>query len=292
MAAGTGLYFYISGNSTYNQTNAGEAGIPEERQVTVRSVKPETGALTVVRNFTGEISAVDQADIYSEAPGRLRRYTFSEGDEVKKNDILALIDREVTGMDFEPIGIRSPIEGVVTRLYPGIGGTVTTQNPVVTVANLSQMKVSFSIPEKDLGFVDRGNRAILRVTARPGVIFEGKVVRISQSLDSLSRTAYAEAFFDNPERVLLPGMFGELEVIVRNIQDALLIPIDAALRSHDKNGMHVYINENGTAVKKDITAGYSEGGNIQIAAGLSPADKVIVEGQYFLEDGDKVREAE
>ncbi|NLB34722.1 MAG: efflux RND transporter periplasmic adaptor subunit [Elusimicrobia bacterium] len=292
LLVGTGIYFFISGPTSQNQDNlASKVEKPAERQLSVRSREPEIGEMKILRHFTGEVSAVNQANVYAEAPGRLRKYAFEEGDEVKENDVLAFLDREITGMKFEPMSIRSPIKGVISRLYPGIGDTLTPQQALATVANLNRMKVSFNIPEKDLEYVSRGNLAKLKVSARPGVILEGEVVRISHSLDSLSRTAYAEAHFDNPNRVILPGMFADLEVTVKIIQDTLLVPIDAAIRSHDESEMHVFINDNGIARRKQVVTGYSASGKTQIIEGLSPEEKVIVEGQYFVKDGDPVREA-
>ena len=86
-------------------------------------------------------------------------------------------------------------------------------------------------------------------------------------------------------------MFADLEVTVKIIQDTLLVPIDAAIRSHDESEMHVFINDNGIARRKQVVTGYSASGKTQIIEGLSPEEKVIVEGQYFVKDGDPVREA-
>lgn len=276
-------------NSLTTEERAEERGRP---RVAVRTQSPQFQTLVVRRSFTGDISGVDQADIYSEAPGRLRRYAFEEGDDVQKNDLIALIDREVTGMEFELLRVRSPIDGVVTRLYRGIGETVNTQQPVLSVTNLDRMKVSFNIPEKDLALVDRGNPVKLSVTARPGIIFEGNVVRISHSIDRISRTAYAEAHFTNPDRALLPGMFADIEVLVREIEDALLIPRDAAIRAPDGDGQYVFVLEDGRAIRRDILTGYSEDGLIQVTEGLSADEKIIVEGQFFIEDGERIRVVE
>lgn len=264
-------------------------GRPEQR-VAVRTANPEVGTLRVTRKFTGELTGSDQAVIYSEAPGRLHSYLVREGEEVKKDQVIALVDREMTGMDFEQLRVRSPIDGTVTRLYLGRGDTVNQQTPLAVAARLDKMKASFHVPERDLQFVNTENTVSMRVTAYPQRTFSGEVSRVSLSLERASRSAYAESLFDNPRGELRPGMFAELEVISRVLSGAVILPDRAVLRGPAGDSSFVFLYEDGTAVRRDIQTGYRQNDSVQIVSGLSPDDRVIVEGQFFLEDGQAVRE--
>ncbi len=261
----------------------------DTRGIAVRTEYPRIGNLKVTRSFTGEVSGSDQAVVYSEAPGRLRSYRVTEGEKVKKDQVIALIDREMTGMDFEQLRVRAPIDGTVTRLYLGRGDTVNQQTPLAVVADLKKIKVSFHIPERDLGLVKRGNTAMLRVDAWPGKNFEGSVERIALSLERSSRSAYAEAVFDNSGRALMPGMFAEVEVVSQIIEDALLLPESAVLRDPSGECLCVFIAADEKAVRKIVETGFSQNDIIQVVSGLEPSDNVIVEGQEFLEDGQAIR---
>ncbi len=265
---------------------------PESRGVAVRASLPGKGLLQVTRTFTGEVSGTDQARIYSEAPGRLRSYLVTEGEDVRKDQVIALVDREVTGIDFEQLRVRSPIDGTVTRLYLGRGDTVNQQTPLAVAAELDTVKVSFHIPEKDLRFVSRESPAFLRVSALPGERFEGKVSRIALSLERGSRSAYAEARFKNPGRALKPGMFAELEVVSSEIPDAITIPENAAVWDPVEECFCVFVIEDGRGVKRPVEIGHRQNDIIQIESGISATDRVIVEGQEFLEDSQQVREIE
>ncbi len=271
---------------------AEESRREEQRGLAVRSANPEETTLTVSRTFTGDLSGSDQAVIYSEAPGRLREYLVKEGDEVEKDEVIALVDREVTGMEFEMLRVRSPIDGTITRLYLARGDTVNQQKPLAVAADLNTMKVAFHIPERDLAYVSKGKPALLTTSAWPEKTFEGEVDRISLSLERASRSAYAEAVFKNPESLLRPGMFAQLEVISRTIQNAIVLPEDAVVRDPDNDCYCVYIVEDSKAVKRVVETGYSQNNKIQITSGVTTQERVIIEGQRFVEDGQRVREIE
>ncbi|MEA3506319.1 MAG: efflux RND transporter periplasmic adaptor subunit, partial [Elusimicrobiota bacterium] len=232
----------------------------------------------------------DQSSVYPEAEGRLSRYLVSEGDKVNKDQIIAQVDREMIGMDFEKLRVRAPVSGTVTRLYHSSGDTVSRQTPLAVIAKLDEVKVAFHIPEKDLQFVSRGNPVMLTVSSRPGKTFSGSVERISLSLDKATRSAYAEALFKNSSRSLMPGMFAEIEVISRKINDALLVPENTILRDPLKNYFFVFtVDKENKSVKQAVETGQRQDGLIRILSGLKADDRVVFEGQDFLKEGESVR---
>ena len=261
----------------------------ENRGVAVRTVNSKRGDISASSSFVGEISGIEQATVYSEVPGRLRQYLAGEGQQVEKDRILAHVEREVTGMDYELHRVRSPLAGTLTRLYLSSGDTVTQQTPLAVVAKIDRVKASFYIPEREIAFIQKGNPVSLTVDAFRGRAVEGKINRISLSLDRESRAAYAEAVFNNPGAVLKPGMFARLEVTYSSEKDALLIPEAAVIREPGESRYIVFTAREGVAVKNLLKTGYIQNDKIHIISGLSENEMVIVEGQHFLEDGDKIR---
>ncbi|MGM0441060.1 MAG: efflux RND transporter periplasmic adaptor subunit [Elusimicrobiota bacterium] len=251
--------------------------------------KPEYGKIEGTSDFIGNIKGKNQAKVFPEAPGRLVKTRVSEGDTVKKDRVIALLTREITGSDYENIKVRAPTRGTVTRIYPDSGDIVSRETPIALISELDEVKISFSIPSKDLPRVNKGDIARIQVDTYPDKKFTGRVTRLSISLDEITRTAYGEVTVQNPNQLLLPGMFANLQIISETREKALLLPRDAVLRDLEKETFHVFVFDEGQAVKKNLQTGITAVGKIEVLSGLKPEDQVIVDGQNFLEDGQRVR---
>jgi RND family efflux transporter MFP subunit len=110
---------------------------------------------------------------------------------------------------------------------------------------------------------------------------------VSPTVDATTGTLMGRALLDNPNRVLLPGLFVRVRVPTERRNDALLIP-DAALGS-DQSGRYVYVvNKDNTVEQRSIEIGPLEGTMRVITKGLSPDDRVIVAGLLRAIPGQKV----
>jgi len=262
--------------------DVGESLIP----VAIQEVK--SGDLELILSFVGDIKGEDQVTVYSEATGRLSRYLVEEGSWVKKDQVIALVDRAVTGMEFEEAKVKSPLSGTVGRLYLDKGSTIGLETPVALIARMDRVKVEFSIPEKDMVKVSKGKQARVRVDAYPDRTFNGKLTRLSPVVDPITRSAYAEVTLSNPDHKLKPGMFAEIDIVVVSSKGAVVVPKDAILEEPNSGSSFVFVVAGGSAMKKVVETGISQQGLVEVKSGLTFGEKMVVTGQHYLKDGDKV----
>ncbi len=124
------------------------------------------------------------------------------------------------------------------------------------------------------------------VDAVPGKIFEGKVDRVSPVMDSGSGTFRVVCAFDNaPE--LRPGMFGRIEVVYDQRQDALTVPRIALLEDEGEPALYIVRGKN--AKRTTVKVGYSNGELAEILSGVKEGDMVVTAGKVAIRDGTEVQ---
>ncbi|HID92763.1 MAG TPA: efflux RND transporter periplasmic adaptor subunit [bacterium (Candidatus Stahlbacteria)] len=269
-------------------------GTEEDIATPVAVTNPKIGDITSTLSFIGNIKGEDQVMVFPPVSGKLLKYTVAEGDRVDKDGVIALIDQSMPGMEYEPAKVKSPISGVVGKLLLDRGSAVMasrmmpSQTPVAIIVKMDKVKAVFNVSERDLAKVKKGQIAEIRVDAYPEEVFKGKITRISQVIDPTSRTATCEAIVPNPKHKLKPGMFAEIDLIIETHKNVLLLPHDALIRELDKGTYYLFIVEDEKAIRKEVEVGLMSRDTVEIKSGISKEDKVVVKGQHYLEDGEKV----
>jgi len=187
--------------------------------------------------------------------------------------------------------VRAPGPGVVSRLPVRLGGLVSDGTPVARLVDISRLKLSVGIPERDVAAVRGLREAAFTVDALGGRAFRGKVVRLGVETESGARVYPLELEVDNSERLLRPGMFATVDVVRRVKPDALVVPLFAVVARGTKE-KSVMVEVAGRASRRDVELGAFLDAEVEITKGLSPGDRVIVFGQRDLDDGDPVRPVE
>ncbi len=194
----------------------------------------------------------------------------------------------------EYASVRAPFAGIVTRRFVDRGALVqastSSNSPLVTVARIETVRVFADVPEPEVSFVGREDRAVLEVAALPGQRFTGHVTRFAVALDPASRTMRTEVDFANPDGALRPGMYGTLTIALETHPDALTVP-EAAVR-REKTRALVYVIDGDHAVERAVKAGFAADGRVEIVDGLADGETVIASGLASVADGVRVRVAE
>ncbi len=195
--------------------------------------------------------------------------------------------------------IFAPFDGFVTKRYvdpgaliPQATGFVSTVNTIVTVMDLSQVKVLVNVPERDITSVHVGDEVSLTLDAYPDQTFHGKVSKFAPALDPSSRTLQVEIDIPNPDLALKPGMFARVTLVLENHRQALAVPSEALLVN--ELGAFVYTAaspQDGAAVVRRVSVrtGIEDGGQVEILVGLGPQDQIVSAGKEQLRDGSRVR---
>ncbi|WP_165405160.1 efflux RND transporter periplasmic adaptor subunit [Bradyrhizobium genosp. SA-3] len=148
--------------------------------------------------------------------------------------MVARASLERARLDLERSTVKSPIDGIVIRRSVELGQTVAAslQAPTLfTIArDLSDMRVSASVSEADIGAVRTGQRALFSVDSYPGRTFEGRVLEIRKAARMVQNVVTYTVMISapNPEDLLLPGMTADVRIVVREQHDVMVVP-NAAL---------------------------------------------------------------
>lgn len=106
-------------------------------------------------------------------PGKLAEIDVYEGEKVKKGDVLAVVGTDT---------LRADTDGLIIMANKQIGGTMTVQNPVVQMINLSEMRVAGTIDEnKGLNKIKVGQAVSFTIDALPGKTFWGYIDEVSST---------------------------------------------------------------------------------------------------------------
>lgn len=183
--------------------------------------------------------------------------------------------------------VTSPIQGVVTEKQVEAGDIVAQQTRLFTVADVSTMVVQVQVSELDVVALDVGDRVHVMLDAFPGRPVPARIRRIFPAADRATRLVPVEVALE-PEgaRIARPGFLARVTFELGLHDDVLLVPA-AALLSADTEA--VFVVENGTARRRDVTTGVTSGGRIEIRSGLSVGERVVTAGANLIRDGAEVR---
>ena len=117
--------------------------------------------------------------------------------------------------------------------------------------------------------------------------FTGEVYAIEPRIDPATRTLRLRARSENPRGKVLPGGFATVEMSLREIPNALMVPADALVAG--LNDQRVYVLENGQAQERKVQTGLRLSREVQIVSGLEPGATVITSGQLQLRPGVRVQ---
>ncbi len=236
---------------------------------------------------SGSIKALEEAVIYPRINGKLKRNLLREGDNVRKDQTIALIDRDEVGAKYEPVVVPSTLTGVVAKIYRDPGENVTIQTPIASVVNQSILRIKVDVPERYVGEIYKGQLANLSVDAYPDQQFEAKLDVISPVVDSLSRSVAVEFRASNSKNLLKSGMFARVDISLKEVKNVLSVSKKSIYEDEDgKNYVLVPSDDKTTAVRKDVTVKFKNNNNWQIE-GLNEGDEILG-FVYGIKDGSKI----
>jgi multidrug efflux system membrane fusion protein len=191
--------------------------------------------------------------------------------------------------------IRSPIDGRLGARLVDKGNLVHTSDntALVTITELKPIFVSFTLPQETLDEVrQHQNEAPLVVRAYTGnggtLLSEGKLTLIDNSIDQTTGTIHLKARFDNLDERLWPGEFVSLRVILRVRSNVATVPSQTI--EAGPNGSYAYIiKPDDTVERRAVDVASVQDGIAVVTKGLTPGERVVVDGQFRLTEGAHVR---
>ena len=177
--------------------------------------------------------------------------------------------------------IRAPFSGKIGLRNISPGTYVTPTTVITKLVSSSQVKISFSIPEKYASEIEN-NASILFTIPNNSQKFSAKIYAIEPEIDIATRTLKIRALADNSNGKLLPGTFATIELSLKNIKNAIVIPTEAVVPIQD--GKVVYIANNGKAKEVKIEALARTSKDIVVTSGIKSGDTLLTSGVMSLKD--------
>ncbi|SMO32552.1 efflux RND transporter periplasmic adaptor subunit [Gracilimonas mengyeensis] len=182
--------------------------------------------------------------------------------------------------------INAPFDGVVGLRYVSNGSYISPTTEIANLQSINPIKIEFSIPERYAGVVEEGDRVIFSVQGQDQD-FEASIYAIEPRIDPQTRTLRMRARAANNDGLLLPGAFANMELILEEIEDALLIPSISVIPELD--GQKVFVLRDGVVQEQQVSTGIRTESSVQITSGLAPGDSVLTTGLLQVRSGQPVR---
>lgn len=167
--------------------------------------------------------------------------------------------------------IRAPFAGRVGVRQVSEGAFVSPQTPLITLQDVSRIKVDFPLPERYAGEVRSGQKFTFTVAGN-GRIFQGEVAVLEPAIDVATRSLLVRGVCTAPEG-LLPGGFAEVTLTLEGLANGFMVPSQAIVPS--PSGQGVYLIENGKAKLQAVEIGIRTDDRVQILRGVNENDVVV-----------------
>jgi multidrug efflux system membrane fusion protein len=189
--------------------------------------------------------------------------------------------------------IVAPVAGRIGLRNVDVGNQVSTSdtNGIAVVTTLTPIEVQFAIPQDNASWLQHNAGAFMEVKAydrtKTTLLDTGVFASLDNQIDTTTGTVRAKARFNNARLQLFPSQFVNVQLQVRTITDAVVVPVTAVRPSG--TGEFVFVLQQDHTVKqRSVVRGQPFGDRVQIASGLQAGETVITEGADRLRDGSRV----
>ena len=185
--------------------------------------------------------------------------------------------------------IRAPFDGRVGLRRVSVGALVSPGTIITTLDDTRTMKLDFDVPEPYLAILKPGLAVTAASVAYPGVAFDGAIESVDSRVDPVARSIKVRARIPNAKGQLRPGMFLTVAV-TRDPLPGLVVPEEAIVPERGK--VYLFVVADGHASRREVTMGRRSPGEVEISAGATAGERVVIEGSQKIHDGSVVHELE
>jgi RND family efflux transporter MFP subunit len=188
----------------------------------------------------------------------------------------------ISKRQLEDTKVISPISGIITDKKVEEGTVLSNGTPVVTIVDISTLKLKLNVSEKDVFKLKVGQLVEIKSDVYPEVTFNGKIRDINAKGDDSHSYLVEITVANNAKHPLRAGMFARVSFNSIQRDDALVIPREALVGSI--RNPQVYVIDNDIVRLRNISIIGDFGSNLEVGSGLSAGERVVVNGQINLKD--------
>ncbi|MDD4817502.1 MAG: efflux RND transporter periplasmic adaptor subunit [Victivallaceae bacterium] len=173
----------------------------------------------------------------------------------------------------------------IARRFVDPGALIAANQPLMTVIDIAALKAEINVIERDYPKLKLQHPAVLTTDAYPEKSFTGYVANISQNLDANTRQAPVQIKIPNAAHELKPGMFVRVNIEFSRHDNALTLPREAFVKRQNREGVFVYLKDEGLVRFVPTTVGLTVGNNVEVVAPDDIKLPVVTLGNHQLFDG-------
>jgi membrane fusion protein (multidrug efflux system) len=199
-------------------------------------------------------------------------------------DINSMIDKKT---------IRAPFAGYLGVRLVNLGESLGEAQPVVSLQTLDPVFVNFSLPQQKISSIGVGDEVRIKTDGEEGQSLTGRITAINPDVNPVTRNISVQATVSNPEKVVRPGMYARVEVVLPQKKEVRVIPASAVLYAPYGNSVFIIDErEEGdgqVARQQFVRLGEARGDLVSVLDGVEAGASVVSTGVFKLRNGQPVR---
>jgi len=257
------------------------------KPISVNGTRAEIGSINASIEVAGTVVVTgNPVAIIGEATGTLKNFSLEVGDTVVKDEVIGQIDPSRPGMNYKMKDVKAPISGTVVSVSSKEGSMASPSAPLAYIEDLSESSIKANIIEKYIADVKIGQEVQITFDAYPDKIFKGTVADLDPTVNTQTRSLGVKISFEDPDHLVIPGMYAKNKIITKTIDDAVIIPSTSVFAK--ENSFYVYVINNDRLRKTAITKGLETYDDVQVLEGLSDGDVIVNTKSSLLGEGSYV----
>ena len=208
-------------------------------------------------------------------PGIIKEIKKVSGDKVEKGEVIAVIESNQSLISYN---LTSPHAGEILALSASVGENVDTFNPIARVGDLSSIWVELSVPRSEFTTIKLGQKVFVQTENNKSL--EGEVTFLSSVADGDSQTRLARAVMPNKNMELIPDLFVEADVVIKEREVPVVVKVGAIQKFRDWDVVFKKVGQNFEIAILEL--GEEDGDFIEIKAGLLPGTEYVTENSFVV----------
>jgi membrane fusion protein, multidrug efflux system len=200
---------------------------------------------------------------------------------------VAQANLELANARFAKTRIVAPFDGIIGARKVSVGTFLRGGQAITELANIDDIRVIFSAPERFVQRLTGGAEVAVSTTAFSGLTLKGKIIVVEPVIDPNTRSARVVARVQNQGRKFRPGMSANVSAVLGERSNALTIPNEAVFGSGDQSFVFV-VKADSTVTRVALTLGTRTSDVVEVVQGLQAGMTVVRAGHQKLFEGGKV----
>lgn len=181
--------------------------------------------------------------------------------------------------------VKAPISGFISKKNITETNMVSAQSAPYTIVDMSKVTVEVKVSEKVINLINVGDSVDVSIPTIGNDNITGIIKTISPAVDN-TNTYPVKIEIENSDASIKSGMFAEIHFIESQAENTIVVPRNTVLESDSES--YVFVIDGKNAVKRVVETGIDNGESIQLVSGVNVGDRVIVNGQDYVIDGEEV----